>query len=490
MAEQEISQLRAECALLQSQTAKYQEQEEKERLSYENLHSQYEAANVELNALRTECTTLHAHVDRQTRQMEKQRRDLKMRLAETQKNFADYIAMVEQSALAQHKIQEENVTAAVSRRRSNPLPPPPPPLDINAIKYGNSNAYRIDTGVRKDKGIDLSSHGEQPDPMVSDHVPTLAVSIAGPSGLGKTGASGGEGHSEVTTLLFKPPVRMPTWPVTSQVDGDANAQAAGPSTHKASARAVDAVAGSSQMGSIPPNTESGARLPKFSWEVVQSSTYPHDGPPSPGPSQARPRADLHKNRDVIPELENSLVYYPPGPVKGPSWQTGGSALARRVTSQGMLRASRRTSSPGVAGALPAQFSAVTLGPKEKPRRAEVGLGTTCDYSGGYPREPFPVRDGSLETTHSKAARRVEYDMHADYADYYNHRPRFAQSTQFAPGFSRDMYSVAYPSQRPRRESSPKSYARPSGPSSSTSLLPTNDVVASIRRPGAQTDGEI
>ncbi|KAF8507762.1 hypothetical protein BU17DRAFT_100284 [Hysterangium stoloniferum] len=180
------------------------ERERQERAAVDRIGNQYKRAKFELTALRSECAALRAQVG-------KHQQDDQLRAAEYQDHYAQLQAQIQLQAQSQARAQEESV----ARRNSNPLPPPPRPVDISFMKPLQARTTlwpkgEFDKAERgKGKGSPpIKARGD--DPMSSVFVPTLAANIPShPSS--RQEHSDSEGHSEVITLVYKPPRQVPSW---------------------------------------------------------------------------------------------------------------------------------------------------------------------------------------------------------------------------------------------------------------------------------------
>ncbi|KIJ49185.1 hypothetical protein M422DRAFT_28159 [Sphaerobolus stellatus SS14] len=463
-AELELLELRAECSSLRAETAKYQEQEDQERRSYESLRSQYRTANHELNDLRVQCVALQTQAQKQSRnedmlrmQLESQRRERKTLVAECQRYYHDYIALMENNAQAHHQAvikarEEYSANAIASRRRSNPLPPPPQPISLNSLKLGNPGTSLADKGKGKD-GMDHT--GE--DPMSSAYVPTLAASIAvaGPS-------KHADSDSEVTTLLYKAPARMPLWPGSSKAESSSKAVNA-----DRSSKLLDA-------GAIAERIERHQPI-HIDYAYPQLQTHEkgsNELPPSPGPSKLRSRVDSQQ-ASMAPQ---------------PSWyelsfssHALGPPASRRSTVH--ARSSRRASSPVVSLSSQNQRE---YGQKSHRDHPDGGAGnmfhptyfaagsSTRENPSASNRESFPTGDPSMsqppEPSMSKIPRRSRHDSY-DYFGPSQSSQQYAAS-QAGPSRGQSELHGSFLPPRQRRETT-YSYPHPAGPSSSTTWLNNN-----------------
>lgn len=194
---------------------------------------QYKTAKAELAVLRAECAELRAEADKQ------------------QQSYQAHYAHIQ--AQAQLKVQTQTEPQALSRRISNPLPTPPRPVEIPFLKYIEARPSSRYLAGSKGKGKESSAlpiNGI--DPMSSAFVPTLSASI--PS----RHHDNVDGRQEVTTLVFKPPKRVPIWdsPATSYtpIDDQAQTPPGGSSNLVSDAGAtigIDSVSGSAVVNGVP-----------------------------------------------------------------------------------------------------------------------------------------------------------------------------------------------------------------------------------------------
>lgn len=220
-----LSQLETEAELLQSQLDQYKEREKQNQSTLDAVRNLYQTAKMELMTLRDECTDLRSQT---TKYQEAEQK----RIAEYRDYYGKIQTHIQTQVQAQVQAQTQSLVKAVearahSRRQSNPLPPPPKQVEIPFIKYmAKSTAARrasnTITEMEEEKRhsraaspispskASSSKRQSESDPMSSVFVPTLAATYPSRKPLHNANDSN-NGHSEVTTLVFKPPKRIPHW---------------------------------------------------------------------------------------------------------------------------------------------------------------------------------------------------------------------------------------------------------------------------------------
>lgn len=242
---------------------------------------------MEIMTLRDECTDFRSQIIKYQESEQK-------RVAEYREYYEKIQAHIQAQVQAQVQAQTQSIVKAAevraqARRESNPLPPPPKQVEIPFIKYmaKSTAARRASNPVNeREEGIKRPgpTRGPSPskassskqtlddDPMTSAFVPTLAGAY--PSrGYG----SNSDGHSEITTLVFKPPKRIPLWEDTSAEQSTAPAR----------------LTAGHQAASLRDNQRSGAsqrRDDPSADEVSESIVTPTPNYPSlPSKASSRPR---------------------------------------------------------------------------------------------------------------------------------------------------------------------------------------------------------
>ena len=329
----------------------------------ETLRIQYKAAKSELLALRAEYAKLHA-------QLEKQRNiDVQAHYAQIQ-------------AQAQLQVPAQSEFEPAVRRISNPLPAPPRPLDTPFLKFFESSTSHSVNGKRKQPAVAPGAHV---DPMTSAFVPTLSGSITTTKH-----SINDDGRSEVTTLVFKPPKRMPIWDPrnASFAQPDSSARPSpDPSNNFDSPRLASSVDGGGRTELPPPlatpdavsetsgrsdNTQHARRSDCVSRPVslagagalveplpsVQSSIHRASSPEASSQKQwHEPHKRLRQAHSILPPSSHPTTYpsWPetetlrnsvePAPVpvavrqtQRPAWQGGVRTSVRRASSPVIMHA--------------------------------------------------------------------------------------------------------------------------------------------------------
>ncbi|GJJ12930.1 hypothetical protein Clacol_007177 [Clathrus columnatus] len=431
-----LSQLETETELLQSQLDQYREREKQAQSTLEGVRTLYQTAKLELVSVRDECTDLRSQIIKYQEAEQK-------RVAQYRDYYNKIQAYIQTQVQAQVQAQTQSLVKAAearahrdSRRQSNPLPPPPKQVEIPFIKYmaKSTAARRASIAMneheeerRNSQSPSKASSSKLPpesDPMTSAFVPTL---VGAYSSSRRYSGNESDGHAEVTTLVFKPPKRIPLWE-------DSSAEQTNSSSRFASDRQIDA----SREAQRSITSQAHAHDEMSADEHEQSESTPTQNPPPALPSKA------HARPSYITYDEYISYEDPPYVEKYPGW--GGAGF---VSPFGYHQAyPAPVQEPARSAPRPSVKQQPEVAPSPSPRRVSSPQAFPLSRNHEWgDRQDTARRTRSRTQSQSQSQQPTAEDASTDY-DYYHDR-RYAPPPPTVVRFR-------YPSNIPSNDSSEES----------------------------------